>query len=70
MFPSPGGNQGGPIEVKSGELGGFAEGETIMSLYTLFLILCAVLGALVIVAVIGLAKAYRDERTLPLGGHW
>ena len=32
---------------------------------TLFWIVCAVLGANVVVAVIAIAKAYRDERALP-----
>jgi len=43
-----------------------------MSFYTLFWILCAVLAVHVVVAVIGVAKAFRDEkrRYLPLASHW
>jgi hypothetical protein len=32
---------------------------------TLFWIMCAVLGGHVVVAVIAIAKAYRDRRALP-----
>jgi hypothetical protein len=37
----------------------------MISFSTLFWIMCAVLGAHVGVAVIAIAKAYRDERALP-----
>ena len=37
----------------------------MISFSTLFWIMCAVLGAHVVVAVIAIAKAYRDERALP-----
>jgi hypothetical protein len=40
-----------------------------MSFYTLFWILCAVLGMNVLVVVIAIAKAYRDEGRLSFGGH-
>jgi hypothetical protein len=36
--------------------------STLMSFSTLFWAMCAVLGANVVVAVIAVAKAYRDER--------
>ena len=36
-----------------------------MSISIFFWIMCAVLGAHVVVAVIAIAKAYRDERALP-----
>ena len=36
-----------------------------MSISSLFWIMCAVLGAHVVVAVIAIVKAYRDERALP-----
>jgi hypothetical protein len=38
--------------------------STLMSFSTLFWAMCAVLGAHVVVAVIAIAKAYRDERAL------
>ena len=43
-----------------------------MSFYTLFWILCAVLTGHVVVAVIAVAKSFRDQkrRFLPLAGHW
>jgi hypothetical protein len=43
-----------------------------MSFYTLFWILCAVLSAHVIVAVIAVARAFRAQRRRPfaLGGYW
>ena len=45
---------------------GLAKRGITMSISTLLLVMCAVLGVHVVVAVIAVAKAYRDERRLPL----
>jgi hypothetical protein len=44
-----------------------------MSMYVLFWGLCAVLGIIVVTALIAIASAYRMEwrfPSLPLSGHW
>ena len=40
--------------------------STLITFTALFWVMCAMLGALVVVAVIAVAKAYREERALPL----
>jgi hypothetical protein len=51
---------------------GLAKWGTIVSISTLSWILCLMLGVLVVVAVIAIARAYLNRRRPPfsLNGHW